>query len=86
VLLLRRGGGVMVEVATIHDDGVDPSFGVMGFERLMALLGGQPLGEPSVVRLLLWCLWPTGYAMFGRLTPEGNISMGRRLRCVGARR
>jgi hypothetical protein len=76
----------MVEAATIHDDEVDPTFGVTGSERLIALLGGQPLRKPTMVQLLLWCLRPTGYAMFGRSTPEGNISMGRQLMCVGARR
>jgi hypothetical protein len=28
--------------ATIHDDGVDPTFYVTAPERLMALLGSQP--------------------------------------------
>jgi hypothetical protein len=84
VLPLRLGEGVMVEAATIH--GVDLPFGMTGPERLMALLGDQPLREPTMVELLSWCLRPTGYAMFGRSTPEGNISMGRRLMCVGVRR
>jgi hypothetical protein len=73
--------------ATIHDDRGGPTSCVTGSERFMALLGGLPFREPTVVELLTPCLLPTGYDVSCCSTSAGKIkSMATRLTGDGSRR